>query len=243
MKLTLANIKELKRNSDSPLLKRVCNYVIDRWSDYNDKKGIFTDVLHYSCQSGIVGELIYYSDTVRFYKQYRQEINTLLYDLMNGTGLYSPTELFGDKWDKEDPLAQDDYNQNLLPAKKQIRKICPETGECISDHAPLPDKSTDKRRQLLRRNISRTAKSCRFPRQKHLPGRKSDRFQTNFLPPGYLSFHLSMFYSASAILETNKFFSGFRPASELRTFFSNSAYNSSNFSAVCSGGFFSMRYR
>ena len=52
MKLTLANIKELKRNSDSPLLKRVCNYVIDRWSDYNDKKGIFTDVLHYGCQSG-----------------------------------------------------------------------------------------------------------------------------------------------------------------------------------------------
>ena len=94
MKLTLANIKELKRNSDSPLLKRVCNYVIDRWSDYNDKKGIFTDVLHYGCQS------IYYSDTVRFYKQYRQEINTLLYDLMNGTGLYSPTELFGDKWDR-----------------------------------------------------------------------------------------------------------------------------------------------
>ena len=114
MKLTLANIKELKRNSDSPLLKRVCNYVIDRWSDYDDKKGIFTDVLHYGCQSGIVGELIYYHDTVRFYKQYRQEINSLLYDLMNGTGLYSPTELFGDKWDKEDPLAQDDYNQNLL---------------------------------------------------------------------------------------------------------------------------------
>ena len=32
--------------------------VRDRWSDYNDKKGIFTDVLHYGCQSGIVGELI-----------------------------------------------------------------------------------------------------------------------------------------------------------------------------------------
>ena len=114
MKLTLANIKELKRNSDSLLLKRVYNYVIDRWSDYDDKKGIFTDVLHYGCQSGIVGELIYYTDTVRFYKQYRQEINTLLYDIMNGTGLYSPTELFGDKWDKEDPLAQDICNQNLL---------------------------------------------------------------------------------------------------------------------------------
>ena len=30
MKLTLANIKEIKSNSESPLLKRVCNYVISR---------------------------------------------------------------------------------------------------------------------------------------------------------------------------------------------------------------------
>lgn len=67
MKLTLANIKELKRKSDSSLTRRVCNYVIDRWGDYSDKKYIFTDVLHYGCQSGVVSELIYYSDTVRFY--------------------------------------------------------------------------------------------------------------------------------------------------------------------------------
>ena len=114
MKLTLASIKELRRNSDSRLVKHVCDYVIDRWSDYNDKKGIFTDVLHYGCQSGIVGELIYYSDTVAFYKQYREEINDLLYEIMNETGLYAPSDLFGDKWDKEDPLAQDICNQNLL---------------------------------------------------------------------------------------------------------------------------------
>ena len=114
MKLTLANIKKLKRNSACPLYKRVCNYIIDRWSDYNDKKNIFTDVLYHGCQSGIVGELIYYTDTVRFYKQYRNEINALLYDTMNSTGLYSPSDLFGEKWDKEDPLAQNDFNQNLL---------------------------------------------------------------------------------------------------------------------------------
>lgn len=114
MKLTLTNIKELKRSSDSPLTKRVCNYVISRWSDYTDKKNIFIDVLNHGCQSGIVGELIYYTDTVHFYQQYKEEINSLLYDAMNGTGLYSPSELFGSKWDKEDPLAQDTYNQNLL---------------------------------------------------------------------------------------------------------------------------------
>lgn len=114
MQLTLANVKELKRNSTSPLFKRVCNYVIDSWGDYNDKKYIFTDVLNHGCQSGVVTELIYYSDTVRFYKQHRQEINDLLYDAMNGTGLYAPSELFGDKWDKEDSLAQEICNQNLL---------------------------------------------------------------------------------------------------------------------------------
>lgn len=114
MKLTLANIKQVKRNTESPLMRRVCNYVIDRWGDYSDKSGIFTDVLHYGCQSGIVGELIYYADTVRFYKQYRQEINELLYRLMEEMGSYAPADLFGDKWDKEDPLAQDTYNQNLL---------------------------------------------------------------------------------------------------------------------------------
>ena len=38
MKLTLSNVKEIKRNSDSPLTKRVCNYVIGRWGDYNDKE-------------------------------------------------------------------------------------------------------------------------------------------------------------------------------------------------------------
>ena len=69
MKLTLSNIKAIKRDTESQLTKRVCNYVISRWGDYDVKKHIFTDVLHYGCQSGVVGELIYYSDTVRFYKQ------------------------------------------------------------------------------------------------------------------------------------------------------------------------------
>lgn len=64
MKLTLNNIKAIKRNTDSRLTKRVCNYVIDRWRDYDDKKHIFTDVLYYGCQSGTVGFLIYYTDTV-----------------------------------------------------------------------------------------------------------------------------------------------------------------------------------
>lgn len=113
MKLTLKNVKGLKNNA-TPLQKRVINYIADEWSNYEDKKNIFTDVLYYGCQSGTVGFLIWYSDTVRFYKQYKDEIDELLYDLMNGTGIYSLPELFGDKWDKEDPLGNSDFNMNLL---------------------------------------------------------------------------------------------------------------------------------
>lgn len=114
MKLTLNGIKKLKQSTDSPLTKRVCNYVINEWNDYEDKTDIFKDVLHHGCQSGVVGELIYYSDTVAFYKQYRKEINELLSEIMDGTGLYNLSDLFGKNWDKEDPLATDVYNQNLL---------------------------------------------------------------------------------------------------------------------------------
>ena len=63
MKLTLQNVRELKKKSDSPLFKRVCNYVISEWGNYDDKTNIFKDVLYYGCQSGTVGFLIYYSDT------------------------------------------------------------------------------------------------------------------------------------------------------------------------------------
>ena len=54
MKLTLTNIKTIKQNTENKLTRNVCNYVIDKWSEYDNKKGIFTDVLNYGCKSGII---------------------------------------------------------------------------------------------------------------------------------------------------------------------------------------------
>lgn len=125
MKLTLTNLRSIKKNA-TPLEKRVCNYVIDEWGNYDDKKNIFTDVLNYGCQSGMVGFLIWYSDTVRFYKQYKSEIDELLYNTMYETGIYSLPELFGKKWDEEDPLGNSDFNMNLLAwfgFEETLRKI------------------------------------------------------------------------------------------------------------------------
>ena len=125
MKLTLTNLRKIKKDS-TPLEKCVCNYVVDEWKNYHDKKNIFTDVLYYGCQSGIVGFLIYYKDTVSFYKKYKKEIDILLYETMQEMGIYSLHELFGKKWDEEDPLGNDDYNMNLLAwfgFEETMRKI------------------------------------------------------------------------------------------------------------------------
>lgn len=114
MKLTLTNVKSLKRETDNKLTKHVCNYIIGRWQDYEDKTNIFKDVLYHGCVSGIVGELIYYSDTLKYYNKYRNEINSLLNEIMQSMGCYSFKDIFGDSYDSEDPLILDTHNRNLM---------------------------------------------------------------------------------------------------------------------------------
>jgi hypothetical protein len=112
MKLTKENVKSLQ--GKSPLIDYVLNYILSQWDDYDDKTAIFSDVLENGCQSGVVTSLIYYDDTTKFYDNYKAEINALLHELMKETGIYNPSELFGDKWDREDPLVLDVLNKNLL---------------------------------------------------------------------------------------------------------------------------------
>ena len=47
-------------------------------------------------------------------------------DLHFSTLVEKPMNIFGDKWDKEDPLAAEDFNQNLLAwfgFEETLRKI------------------------------------------------------------------------------------------------------------------------
>jgi len=75
---------------------------------------VYEDLMHGGCQSGMVGHLIYYKDTVKFYKRHRKDIHALLVEALDGTDLGSPKGLFADKWDDEDPMADEHMNQNLL---------------------------------------------------------------------------------------------------------------------------------
>lgn len=104
-----------KLQPENKLEKKVYAWLKSQARDYDDKsiKSAMNDLMQGGCQSGIVGSLIYYTDTIKFFRRYRVEINALLVEALDNSGC-SIFELFGDKWEKEDPLAQEEHNQNLL---------------------------------------------------------------------------------------------------------------------------------
>lgn len=114
MKLNKKTITNLASITESPIRKYVYDYIIDEWDNYDNKTSIFIDVLYHGCQSGCVAGLICYYDTIKFYNDYKDEINEMLYNVFEECGIYNPAEIFGNNWDKQDPLALDDENKNLL---------------------------------------------------------------------------------------------------------------------------------
>lgn len=74
MKITDEMLDEL--SNENRLADAVINDINDIEED--DRESYIEDVITHGCQSGIVSDLIYYKDTVRFYDNYREEIWDLL---------------------------------------------------------------------------------------------------------------------------------------------------------------------
>ena len=110
LKLTLENVQKVKNETKNKLTKYVCDYIIKRWNDYDDKKDILLDVINCGCESGVCRDLVFNEQTKRFYETYKHEINKLVY-MSDYDNL---ADLFGDRWDPYDPLALEEDNQNLL---------------------------------------------------------------------------------------------------------------------------------
>ena len=107
-------LENLKGNNR--LTNCVLDYYIDESAEYDSTDDLLTsmeELQQYGCISGMIGELIYYDDTEKFFDNYKEEINEILSNVIEGTGC-SMEELFGDKFDKEDPLVIDYSNKNLL---------------------------------------------------------------------------------------------------------------------------------
>lgn len=89
------------------------NFVIDYYLEDENIKQTMDDLSRYGCKSGMINSLIYYKDTEEFYKKYQSEINSLLEELIEVTGINNIYELLP-ALDKEDPLMLESHNQNEL---------------------------------------------------------------------------------------------------------------------------------
>lgn len=54
--------------------------------DYDTIEAFFSDLLQHGCQSGMIGSLIYYSDTHKFFDTHYDEIEDLRYELEQSLG-------------------------------------------------------------------------------------------------------------------------------------------------------------
>ena len=111
----MKNLTKFKVNS---LYIDVVDEIIEDSQDYSQdtpEENILArlDDIAHGLMTGVVGRLIYYHDTTKFYQKFKAEICELLYEQLGSTGV-SIGELLGDKWDKSDPLALDYNNQSLL---------------------------------------------------------------------------------------------------------------------------------
>ena len=94
-------------------LKEVAQeWIEEKIADGYTKQEAIDELMEHGCQSGMVSGLIYYADTIKFFEDHKGEINELIKNVIDHAGFLG--ELFGDKWDVEDPLCLDTNNQNLL---------------------------------------------------------------------------------------------------------------------------------
>jgi hypothetical protein len=120
-------------NFEPTLREHVAQWIKDTAEDSydGDTQAVIDDLFHGGCQSGMVGHLIYYVDTLAFYEHYRQEIDSMVQQLVEETGS-QPHELFAHiGWDTEDPFARETTNQNILAwfgFEEMARQVAIENG-------------------------------------------------------------------------------------------------------------------
>ena len=112
--MTTLSIEDIQDYTTNTELEREVKDIILNNIEEDYVENFFEDLLNHGCISGMIGELIYYRDTLAFFERHKEDITTLLYNFLDSCGFTCPAEIFGDSWDKEDPLALETANKNLL---------------------------------------------------------------------------------------------------------------------------------
>lgn len=103
------NMKSMQQDVEDILRNQ-----LDDPKDEEEFQELLDDVTTEGCASGVVSATIYYHDIACFFSVHKDAINKLLARSLVDSGCRSLSEMFGDNWDKMDPLALGDKNQNLL---------------------------------------------------------------------------------------------------------------------------------
>lgn len=69
-------IREIAKQSSNRLIKHVGYYIIKNYAS-NEIENFFRDLANHGCACGMVGELIYYHDTHRFFDRFYEEIEEI----------------------------------------------------------------------------------------------------------------------------------------------------------------------
>ena len=88
-------------------LKEAYNEIIkSNLNEPEERKTYLQDLAQHGAISGMVGGLIYYSETTQFFNEHRDEILAMLHELKEETGL-DEKGLFSDKWMDWEQIAED----------------------------------------------------------------------------------------------------------------------------------------
>lgn len=85
MEMLLDVMGSLKENASSNLRNEVLDILvnhIDECEDFEEVRGFMEDLRSYGCISGMIGELIYYEDTKKFFIENIDEIQDYVNELM-----------------------------------------------------------------------------------------------------------------------------------------------------------------
>ena len=100
---------------ENQLKDKVLNDLINQCDNGNNKDTFnwISDILTHGCVSGMIPDLVYYTDTVAFYEKYVEEIWDLLEDSRQSLGYKNIMEVIFN-FGGADDVGSDDQFKNLL---------------------------------------------------------------------------------------------------------------------------------
>lgn len=101
------------KGAQTKLERHVQSWLNDRAKEYESVESVPKDLFYGGCQSGMVSHLIYYVDTIKFYKKYQDEIWNLAIDQSEEFGNKNVFEMLSGL-NGSDSLSDTDHVYNLL---------------------------------------------------------------------------------------------------------------------------------